>query len=58
MAKRKLDDEQVDAVRHLYRHTAMNLSDLARMFRVSQGVIQHVVDRKGAYSQGRKQVRV
>ena len=35
---------------HYPRPENLSLADLARRFRVSTGVIQHVIDRTGAYA--------
>jgi hypothetical protein len=47
--KRALTDEQVEHARHLYNTTSCSMDRVARHFHVSQGVIQAVIDRKGAY---------
>lgn len=47
--KRALTDEQVEHARHLYNTTSCSMDRVARHFHVSQGVIQQVIDRKGAY---------
>lgn len=67
--KRALNDEQVEEVRHAWKHNSltwqayrahpadfhyqepinMHYSDLAVRFRVSEGVIRDVIDRRGAY---------
>lgn len=47
--KPALTPDEVERVRDLYQNTAMNMSQIARHFGVSQGVVIAVVDRKGAY---------
>jgi len=48
--KRALTDEQVERARWMYAKTSCSMQRLADHFHVSQGVIQHVIDRKGAYA--------
>lgn len=47
--KRALDWEQVKRARWLYANTSCSMERIARHLRVSQGVIQDVIDKKGAY---------
>lgn len=47
--KQALDDKQVERARWLYANTDCSMQRIADRYGVSQGVIQHVIDRKGAY---------
>ena len=49
--KRALDWEQVKRARWLYTNTTCSMERIARHLRVSQGVIQDVIDKKGAYAE-------
>ena len=47
--KRALGDEDIERVRWLYRNTSCSMQRIADRYKVSQGVIQHVIGKKGAY---------
>lgn len=47
--KRALTDEEVHRARWMYANTSCSMERIALHLRVSQGVIQDVIDHKGAY---------
>jgi DNA-binding transcriptional regulator LsrR (DeoR family) len=49
--KRALNDEQAYRARWMYANTSCSMERIAQHLRVSQGVIQQVIDRKGAYTE-------
>jgi hypothetical protein len=47
--KQALNNKQVARARDLYINTSCSMQDIADRYGVSQGVIQAVIDKKGAY---------
>lgn len=45
----KLSDDDVEELWWYYLRTRSSMSDIARYFNVSLGVISHVINKKGAY---------
>ena len=48
--KRKLTDEQIVRVWDLYLHSSCSMSQIARHFDVSEGLINRIIDRKPPYN--------
>ena len=47
---RSLTPEQVERIRWMYANTSCSMRRLADHFKVSHGVIQMVIDKRGAYA--------